>query len=79
MAMLTIGERSGSAWYAVRERYPVTPRESRASARKRAKTVQATRPHRTGRPVRLDLTEKDHERLEKQAKKRGLTRHRPHA
>lgn len=43
-------------------------------ARKRAKTVQATQPVRTGRPVRLDLTEKDHERLEKQAKKRGLNK-----
>lgn len=43
-------------------------------ARKRAQTVQATQPVRTGRPVRLDLTEKDHERLEKQAKKRGLNK-----
>jgi hypothetical protein len=43
-------------------------------ARKRVKTVQATQPVRTGRPVRLDLTEKDHERLDKQAKKRGLNK-----
>ena len=48
-------------------------------ARKRAKTVQATQPVRTGLLVRLDLTEKDHERLEKQAKNAVLTRHRPHA
>ncbi|MGO9816332.1 MAG: hypothetical protein ACLP53_36910 [Isosphaeraceae bacterium] len=43
-------------------------------ARKRAKPVQATQPVRTGRPVRLDLTEEDHQRLEKQAKKRGLNK-----
>jgi hypothetical protein len=43
-------------------------------ARKRTKTVQATQPVRTGRPVRLDLTEEDHARLEKQAKKRGLNK-----
>ncbi len=43
-------------------------------ARKRAKIVQAIQPVRTGRPVRLDLTEEDHARLEKQAKKRGLNK-----
>jgi hypothetical protein len=42
--------------------------------RKRAKTVQATQPVRTGRPVRLDLTEEDHERLARQARKRGLNK-----
>jgi hypothetical protein len=43
-------------------------------ARKRAPKVPATRPVRTGRPVRLDLTEADHERLERHAKRRGLTK-----
>jgi len=55
------------------ERYQATCGVSRM-ARKRAKTVQAAEPVRTGRPVRLDLTEKDHVRLEKQAKKRGLNK-----
>jgi hypothetical protein len=43
-------------------------------ARKQAKKVQATQPIRTGRPVRLDLTDEDHERLERQAKRRGLSK-----
>jgi hypothetical protein len=46
-------------------------------ARKRAPKAVATREVRevrTGRPVRLDLSEADHERLEHQAKKRGLNK-----
>lgn len=41
--------------------------------KKGAKTVQATREPRTAKPVRLDLNPSDHERLEKQARKRGLS------
>lgn len=72
LAMRTIGERSGPAWYA--GSVTQQPRGVSSMARKRVKTVQATQPVRTGRPVRLDLTEKDHERLDKQAKKRGLNK-----
>lgn len=46
-------------------------------ARKRVgKVVSASvvRPNRTGRPVRLDLTEDVHERIERAAKKRGLNK-----
>ena len=45
-------------------------------AKKKAAKVNATKsaPTRTGRPVRLDLTEADHERLEQCAKQIGLTK-----
>jgi hypothetical protein len=43
-------------------------------ARKQAKPVQATKPNRTGRGVRLDLADEDHERLERQARQRGLNK-----
>jgi hypothetical protein len=44
--------------------------------RKEPPKVEATKkaPRRTGAPVRLDLAEKDHERLERQAKRRGLNK-----
>jgi hypothetical protein len=45
-------------------------------ARKRVRKVSATatQPVRTGRAVRLDLTEADHERLARHATKRGLSK-----
>jgi hypothetical protein len=43
-------------------------------ARKRAKKVTTTQQERVGRPVRLDLTEEVHDRLERQASKLGLSK-----
>jgi hypothetical protein len=43
-------------------------------AKKKAKPMQATKPVRTGKPVRLDLSPLDHERLERQAKRYGLSK-----
>jgi hypothetical protein len=43
-------------------------------AKKRAKKVNTVQVERSGRPVRLDLSETDHERLERAAKERGLNK-----
>ena len=37
-------------------------------------TMKRKTPNRSGRPVRLDLTEKDHDRMERLAAKRGLSK-----
>jgi hypothetical protein len=42
-------------------------------AKKGAKKVIATHEERLTKPVRLDLTPTDHERLDRQARRRGLT------
>lgn len=43
-------------------------------AKKAAKKVDATKSVRSGRPVRLDLTEADHKRLERIARDIGLNK-----
>jgi hypothetical protein len=43
-------------------------------AKKKVKTVNATQDLSQTKAVRLDLTAADHARLERQAKKRGLTK-----
>jgi hypothetical protein len=43
-------------------------------AKKRKKPVTAAPPVRKGKPVRLDLTESDHERLERIARSKGLNK-----
>jgi hypothetical protein len=43
-------------------------------ARKRVKKVTAASQQRVGRPVRLDLTDEVHERLQRQADKLGLNK-----
>jgi hypothetical protein len=43
------------------------------ATKKGAKTVIATHEERLTKPIRLDLTPKDHERLDRQARRRGLT------
>ncbi len=43
-------------------------------AKKEVKQVNATQAEPTTKAVRLDLTMKDHARLDRQAKKRGLTK-----
>lgn len=42
-------------------------------AKKKAVKVPATQEPKLAKPVRLDLKSSDHERLEKQASRRGLT------
>jgi hypothetical protein len=43
-------------------------------AKKRAAKVEAVKVERNGKPVRLDLPDPDFERLERVAKKMGLTK-----
>ena len=43
-------------------------------AKKRSKPVEAIQEERATRPVRLDLSEADHDRLEDQARKLGLSK-----
>jgi hypothetical protein len=43
------------------------------ATKKGAKKVIATEEKRLIKPVRLDLTPRDHERLDRQARRRGLT------
>ncbi len=50
------------------------PHEGMTMARKRAKPVQAVQEEKVTKPVRLDLSATDYERLERCAKIRGLTR-----
>jgi hypothetical protein len=45
----------------------VVPKVPVATAKRKA-------PNRSGRPVRLDLTEKDHDRMERHATRRGLSK-----
>jgi hypothetical protein len=42
-------------------------------AKRETKKVIATREEKLVKPVRLDLTPTDHERLERQSRRRGLT------
>jgi hypothetical protein len=49
-------------------------RMSTARAAKTAKRPTAARAAKTVRPVRLDLTDTDHERLERLARERGLNK-----
>jgi hypothetical protein len=43
-------------------------------AKKKASKVEAVQEERAARPVRLDLAEVDHDRLENQARKLGLSK-----
>jgi hypothetical protein len=42
--------------------------------KRKAGSVNATQEARAAKPVRLDLAAADHDRLEKQARRRGLTK-----
>jgi hypothetical protein len=45
-----------------------------AKAKKGARPMSAAQTEKVARPVRLDLSESDHERLERQARARGLNK-----